>query len=188
MRALPFLIAAMTLGAVPAQAQELNRGTQRLEMIGDAGVACVAGTARPVRQDNATWQDGGPSGGRVVIVNLVDPNTATTRGSTMEVAVPLVCNAAHSITLRSFNGGLLREGSNGNRGTGGFSQFQTYDVSVAWQSQTARVGGATTSASLTQGQPAKGDLVVDIVVPRGTTPLVAGTYTDAVVVEIQPVN
>lgn len=192
MRALTLLIIsglALTLTApAPAQAQELNRGTQRLELLGAAAPACVAGSARAGRQVNATYQDGGPSNGSVVIPVLVDPTTAATQGSSIQLNLPVVCNTSHTINVRSYNGGLLRDGANGNRNTGGFSQFQGYDVLVAWQSATARLGGDGSTASLAYGQPAKGDLVIDIAVPKGTQPLVAGTYRDAVVVEIRPSN
>lgn len=188
MRALAFLIAASAFIALPAQAQELNRGTQRLELLGQADAACVAGSARAGRQSNATFQDGGPSSGTVVIPVLVDPATATTRGSNIELALPVVCNTSHNITVRSYNGGLLRDGAGANRGSGGFSQFQDYSVAVGWQAQTIRIGGTNTTASLASANPAKGDLTVDIIVPRGTVPLVAGTYRDAVVVEIRPAN
>lgn len=188
MRALSLMIVAATVVAAPAQAQELSRGTQRLELIGAAQAGCVAGAARPGRQVNATFQDGGPAGGTVVIPVLVDPNTATALGSSIELNLPIVCNTSHSISVRSYNGGLLREGADGTPNTGGFSQFQGYDVSVVWQAQMARIGGTRSVASLTYPQPAKGDLVVDIIVPKGAAPLVAGTYRDAVVVEIRPAN
>lgn len=188
MRALPTLVALSALAAVPAQAQELNRGTQRLELSGNADPACVAGSGRPLRQDNATWQDGGTGGGSVVIPVLVDQTTATTRGSTIELALPLTCNSSHTITVRSYNGGLLRDGASGRNAAGGFSEFQSYGVSMTWQTQSSQLGGPSGTAVLATSQAAKGDLIVDIVVPRGTRPLVAGTYRDAVVIEIRPSN
>jgi spore coat protein U-like protein len=188
MRALPFFLAVSALTAVPAQAQELNRGTQWLELAGSADPACVAGSGRAVRQDNASYQDGGPSGGTVVITEMVDPTTAASRGSAIELALPLTCNTSHTITVRSYNGGLLRDGASAANQAGGFSEFQGYGVTMAWQSQSLQIGGATGTATLAYAQPAKGDLVVDIAVPRGTQPLVAGTYRDAVVVEIRPSN
>lgn len=190
MRAVSLLIVSGLFAAVPAQAQELNRGTQRLELLGAAAPACVAGSARPGRQVNATYQDGGPSGGTIVIPILVDPTTAATQGSAIQLNLPVVCNTSHHISVRSYNGGLLRDGAGagGNRNTGGFSQFQGYDVLVAWQNATARIGGNGSTAALAYGQPAKGDLILDIAIPKGTQPLVAGTYRDAVVVEIRPSN
>ena len=189
MRALPCLILAAVLGAAPAQAQELNRASQRLELLGDAPVGCIANSARASGLRNATFQDNGPSGGVVVFPQLVDGTTAMARESAIELAVPVVCNTSHTVTVRSYNGGLLRQGAQGTgRSSGGFSEFQAYQVGVQWQGQRVQVGGQSGSASIAWGQPAKGDLTVDITVPQGTAPLVAGTYTDAVVVEILPAS
>ena len=189
MRMLPCLMLAAVLGAVPAQAQDLSHASQRLELFGDAPVGCVANGARATGQRNATYQDNGPSGGVVVFPQLVDGTTAMARASAIELAVPVVCNASHRVTVRSYNGGLLRQGAQGTgRSSGGFSEFQAYQVDVQWQGQIVQLGGQSGSASIAWAQPAKGDLTVAISVPQGTAPLIAGTYTDAVVVEILPAN
>ena len=193
MRAFIFTILAASLsgamGATGAQAQALDRADQRIELQGDAPAGCIANAARASNQRNATYQDNGPTGGVVVFPNLVDETTAATRESSIELAVPVVCNTSHQITVRSYNGGLVRQGANAARsGSGGFSEVQTYAVGLQWQQQTVTLGGQTASAAISYNQPAKGDLVVNIAVPRGTQPLVAGTYTDAVVVEIRPAN
>ncbi len=187
----PILVIALSglAGAGSAQAQLLDRAEQRLELQGDAPAGCVANAARASNLRNATYQDNGPTGGVVTFPNLVDETTAATRESSIELALPVVCNTSHQITVRSFNGGLVRLGANAARsGSGGFSEMQTYDVGLQWQQRRAQLGGATASAAIAYNQPAKGDLIVDIAVPRGSNPLVAGTYTDAVVVEIRPAN
>ena len=179
----------IALGATGAAAQDINRASQRLEMLGNAPAGCVANSARASKQIGATYQDNGPTGGVVVFPNLVDESTAATRASSIELALPVVCNTSHLITVRSYNGALVRLGANAARsGSGGFSETQTYDVALQWQQQTVQLGPQAASAAIAFGQPAKGDLIVDIAVPRGTNPLVAGTYTDAVVVEIRPSN
>lgn len=182
-------LVAASIGASAAQAQELTRAVQRVELHGDAPAACVANGGRAANPVNASFQSTGPNSGTVLLPLFVDTATATTRGSSIEVAVPVICNTSHTITVRSANGGLLREGAAAARtGSGGFSEFQAYDVGLQWQQQVMRLGGATSSATLVYAQPAKGDLIVNITVPRGTAPLVAGTYSDSVVVEIRPAN
>jgi hypothetical protein len=180
---------SLAFGATGASAQALDHATQRLEIHGDAPAGCVANSARASKQVGATYQDNGPTGGVVVFPNLVDETTATSRESSIELALPVVCNTSHRITVRSYNGGLVRLGANAARsGSGGFSEMQTYDVALQWQQQTVQLGTQNASAAISFDQPAKGDIIVDIAVPRGTNPLVAGTYTDAVVVEIRPAN
>ena len=180
---------ALAGSASAAAAQELDRASRPIVLHGDAPAGCVANSARASNQINATYQDNGPTGGVVVFPVLVDESTATTRASSIELAVPVVCNTSHLITVRSNNGALVRVGASGARsGSGGFGEVQGYGVAVQWQQQTAQIGTQTASAAISYNQPAKGDLIVDIAVPQGTQPLIAGTYTDAVVVEIRPAN
>jgi len=185
------LSAALVLAfsASGAMAQDVTHATQRLELHGDAPAGCVANSARASKQVGTLYQDNGPTGGVVTFPNLVDETTAAARASSIELALPVVCNTSHLITVRSYNGALVRLGANAARGgSGGFSEMQTYDVGLQWQQRTVQLGTQTASAAISYNQPAKGDLIVDIAVPRGTNPLVAGTYTDAVVVEIRPSN
>lgn len=180
---------ALAGGASAAAAQELDRTSRPIVLHGDAPAGCVANSARASNLINTVYQDNGPTGGVVVFPVLVDTSTATTRASSIELALPVVCNTSHRITVRSYNGALVRLGANAARsGSGGFSETQSYDVAFQWQQQTVQLGAQTASAAISYNQPAKGDIIVDIAVPRGSQPLVAGTYTDAVVVEIRPAN
>lgn len=179
---------ALAFSATGAMAQDTTHATQRLEFHGDAPAGCVANSARASKQNGTIYQDNGPTGGVVTFPNLVDQSTAAARASSIQLAVPVVCNTSHVITVRSYNGALVRQGAGGANSAGGFSESQTYGVALQWQNLTTTLGGGTTNAAIAYGQPAKGDLTIDIAVPRGTQPLVAGTYTDAVVVEIRPTN
>ncbi len=183
-----FAALALAFSASGALAQDVTHATQRLELHGDAPVGCVANSAHASKQVGTLYQDNGPTGGVVTFPNLVDETTAAARASSIELALPVVCNTSHLITVRSYNGALVRQGAGGANSAGGFSESQTYAVGLQWQELTAQLSAGTTNASIAYGQPAKGDLIVDIAVPRGTQPLVAGTYTDAVVVEIRPTN
>jgi len=179
---------ALAFSASGAKAQDVTHAMQRLELHGDAPAGCVANSARASKLVGTVYQDNGPTGGVVTFPNLVDESTAAARASSIELALPVVCNTSHLITVRSYNGALVRQGAGGANSAGGFSESQAYNVDLQWQNLTAQLGGASSNAAIAYGQPAKGDLIVDIAVPRGTQPLVAGTYTDAVVVEIRPTN
>lgn len=189
MRAPVLFAFAVLMGASSAQAQRLDQGSQQLELFGNAPVACVANSARANNQVNATFQSNGPSSGVVIFPILVDQSTATARASSIALQLAVICNSSHHVTLRSTNGGLRREGSNpGRNATGGFGEFVTYGVSFEWQGKTSSIGSGLTSATLAQDTPAKGDMQITLAVPPGRQPLVAGTYTDSVVVEIRPAN
>ncbi|MFM5950935.1 MAG: hypothetical protein ACKOPM_17175 [Novosphingobium sp.] len=179
---------AIAFSATGAMAQDTTHATQRIEFHGDAPAGCVANSARASKQIGTIYQAEGPTSGLVTFPNLVDESTATARASSIELAVPVVCNTSHYITVRSFNGALVRQGAGGANSAGGFSESLGYNVGLQWQDLTAQLNSSNTNTAIAYGQPAKGDLIVDIAVPRGSQPLVAGTYTDAVVVEIRPSN
>lgn len=188
MRKLPLLIAAALALPGTAQAQELNRGSQRLEMAAIAPVSCVISQPTVGNQSNASFTATGSSSGQVNITQLVDSQNAAPRASSIELSLPVVCNASHRIVVRSANGGLLRTGASG-RGTGGaFAQYLSYQVGIDWSGQSVQLDTSNNTADLNASQPAKGALTIRIATPAGGTPLVAGQYSDSIVLEVQPAN
>ena len=104
MRQLPLLIAVALAFPATAQAQELNRASQRLELAGNAPVACVISSPNVGAQANASFVSTGASSGQVNITEFVDPANATSRASAIELNLPMVCNASHSVRISSANG------------------------------------------------------------------------------------
>ena len=90
--------------------------------------------------------------------------------------------------LSSGNGGLLRDGGSTQPGQGGFREFVPYQVSAVWSGQT--VASASDGGPVVINVPdgAAGDASVTIDVPGGGAPLVAGGYSDAVVIELRVEN
>ena len=186
MRKLPILIAAALALPAAAQSQEVTRGTQRLELTARAPVACVISPATVSSAANASYSNTGASSGQVSITELVDGSTAAPRASSIELNLPVVCNASHRVQLRSTNGGLQRAGASGR--SGAFREFLTYQVGLDWAGQSVQLDTASRSANINSGQPGKGEMIIRIVTPAGGSPLVAGQYSDSIVVEVQPAN
>lgn len=186
MRTLPILIVAALALPAAAQAQELNRATQKLELTALAPVACVISPATVSRADNASFSNTGSSSGQVSINALVDVTTAAPRASSIELSLPVVCNASHRIELRSANGGLQRAGATGS--SGAFREFLAYQVGLDWVGQSLQLDTASRSVNLPTNQPGKGEMIIRIATPAGGGPLVAGQYSDSIVVEVQPAN
>ncbi len=186
MRSLAHMLALSGLAmANPAIAQENDTSNRRLEMIGEAPAACVLGQPTAVNAVNASFTIGDRTSGTIGIPEFIDLQTAETLASSIDLEFPVTCNASHSVTLRSTNGGMLREGapSNAARSTGGFREFVGYDMQLGWAGKQIDLGSETTSAEIDAGQPAKGELVLRVATPAGSGPLVAGQYSDAIIIE-----
>ena len=188
MRKLPLLIAAALALPVAAQAQELNRSSQRLELAANAPVACVISPPSVGNQANASFVSTSASSGQVNITEFVDPTSAVARASSIELNLPMVCNASHSVRVSSANGGLLRAGAVGRGATGTFTEFLAYNVGVDWAGRSVDLLTTNNTADLASSQPGKGEMTIRIATPAGSGPLIAGQYSDSIVVEVQPAN
>lgn len=178
---------AAFLGSGSAQAQETNRVSRQLELNATAASGCVVRTPRALASSNAAFSATGDTGGRVVLTRLVDPDTALPRASSVELAIPATCNASHRITAVSAKGGLGRIGATGPSAQG-FAELLPYALRVVWAgTQTER---ASNSGSLALAIPngATGDIALRLSTPDGGTPLVAGSYDDTIVIQLQPTD
>lgn len=194
----PILLAAMPLfacmGGAAAMAQVASgtvtdpAGRQQFEVIGDSAPTCVVAAPSSSQGSNATFVSDGNNGGTVRITTLADPQTAEGNPVAMQVVLPVICNAAHEIVVRSTNGGLLRSG--GSRAEmNGFVQFLPYRVSYDWAGQNvAGMSDDNSALDLVVPSPGKGDLNVAIRLDASTAPLVAGAYEDTLSIEITAAN
>ncbi|TWH81192.1 hypothetical protein IQ25_03579 [Novosphingobium taihuense] len=189
MRRLLFFVAlpAAFVGSVSVRSQEVNRGSRQLELNATAAFGCVVRTPRALASSNASFSSTGDGGGRVVLTRLVDPDTALPRPSTVELAIPATCNASHRVTAISAKGGLGRIGAAGAPGQG-FAELLPYALRVNWAG--AQVERASNAGSLALVIPngATGDIALRVATPEGGTPLVAGSYDDTIVIQLQPTD
>jgi hypothetical protein len=146
------LLAAVVI-AVPAQAQQIDTASNRLELLGDAPAACVFATPTAGNGSNASFTSTGATSARVNITQLVDTTNANSLPSSIELNLPVICNSAHRVIVRSTNGGLTRLGGN-QRGSGPFAEFLAYSFGIGWAGQ--QVAGAVIpvrSSSTPPSQP-----------------------------------
>jgi hypothetical protein len=177
---------ALALLLIPsaAAAQTAQADAPRIALVGEAPSACVIRSAGSSSGVNATVESVGSSASRIRIVQMVDTATAQPNAASIAIALPVICNSAHRILVRSGNGGMLRDGAGGSGPSTGFSEFQPYGVEVAWAGQDIRrpsneEGGLVLESASGQA----GQVAITIELPAGTMPLVAGTYSDAIVIE-----
>lgn len=182
------LAAAISLAAVPAaQAQELEQSDQRLDIFAQALPACVLNSPTGGEGSNAVFTATSATAGQIDIVQLVDPSTATSLASSMRVDLPVVCNASHRVLLRSNNGGLLRTGAGVNqRGGSGFAEFLPYRIALNWAGQTLDRSSDQGDAQIIAGRPATGMVEIRVSTASNQGPLIAGQYSDSIILEFQP--
>jgi hypothetical protein len=179
------ILPALLATTVAAQAQNIDTGQGRLEIAGRAPPACVLNAPTASGGQNATFTSAGTSSGEIRITEFGDPQTAEPRGATINLALPVICNAAHKLTITSTNGGLLRDGGNARnrQSPTGFGEFVGYQISAAWAGQNASVLTTNNSVlAITTADGGAGDMGLTIAVPPGGGPLVAGRYADTVTV------
>lgn len=188
-RVLSNVVAASVLAA-PAMAQEVNADSQRVEMLGTAPPACVLDAPTAANAVNASFSSTGTSSGEILIGQFVDPQNANPVASSIELALPIICNSSHQLTVRSGNGGLLRNGgSTANRQAANrFADFVAYDISLDWggQSVSQSTDGGTIAYSAANARA--GEIALRIATPAGGGPLAAGRYDDTIIVEFRAAN
>lgn len=181
------LVCAAVLAAAPALAQTTTIGQGRLDLVGVAPSTCLVQTPQAAVGANTTFAAGGAQQGQVTITQLADPQTAVAKEATISVALPVICNSAHHVTVTSLNRGLLRQGGIASQtSVNGFREFIPYSVTASWAGQTATgqsLSGAPVNITTQDGAAGQVSLTIDV--PGGGDPLVAGTYSDSLTIELQ---
>jgi hypothetical protein len=180
------ILALFTAAPAAAQTAFVEQGTRAAQIIqvsGTAEPACLARPAGAQTGSNATFL-GTASSGTVTIGNLADPVTAQALPSRITLMLPIICNSAHVVRLRSVGGALRREGAAVAAGSA-FADQLPYQYGLRW------AGGGSLSPQQSS-QPlavaangaASGMAEVTLEVSGGGRPLVAGRYGDIVIVEL----
>lgn len=191
MRAALLLASPMlAIAAVPALAQGVATASQEFEMLGDAPAACVLNSPTASGTVNASFSATSASAGQISITELVDPQTAMPRQSAIQLSLPAVCNTSHRVTVRSSNGGLLRAGgqASNRQSAGRFGDFLIYSFGIDWAGQSLVRPSDAGLVEIDSTQPRDGEILLRVTTPEGGGPLVAGQYSDSIVVEVQASN
>jgi hypothetical protein len=176
--------------AFPAHAQSTDTGNRQLEITGVAPPACIMRAPNATGGVNASYQSLSGSSGEIRIVEMVNPQTAQPRATSVDLTVPVICNSAHLLSVESTNGGLRRLGGNArNQSRGGFAEFLPYNFAANWAGQNV------TQSSQTQGglrivtnDGGAGNVLLSVAVPANGSPLVAGAYTDSIIIQFRAAN
>ena len=174
---------------LPALAQTPQSGGARIDINGEAPSACVVRAPSGATGINATVEAAGAGRSEIRITQLVDPASATPRATSAELSLPIICNAPHRLTVRSGNGGLLREGAARGGAEGTFSEFLPYRLAAVWAGQqTQGLSESAGGLSIDSSGGGAGQLLLSIRVEPGGSALVAGRYADDVVISFAVAN
>lgn len=189
MHRIALIVPALLATTVAARAQNLiDTGQGRLEIAGRAPPACVLNAPTASGGQNATFTGIGATSGEIRITEFGDPQTAQPRGAAINLALPVICNSAHRLTVTSANGGLLRDGGNARnrQSPTGFGEFVGYQISANWAGQSASVQTINNNVlAIATADGGAGDMGLTITVPPGGGALVAGRYADTVTVQFE---
>lgn len=185
MRARTSLAILAAAAATPAIAQDGLIARASLDMVGYAPSACLIGRAPRGTGTNAVLAAAGARQADIRIVELVDPTTSQPRPTSISLSLPVVCNVSHQIIVRTQNGGLARDNREGGlQAEPGFRETVPYGVTARWAGVVA-TGQSGVPFELIAPDAAAGDLTLDIEIMPGGQPLVAGSYSDELVVELR---
>lgn len=191
MRISLIIVAIFALLPSVASAQVVDSGQSRIEFLGQAPAACVLRAPVATNAVNATFGSAGIAGGEVQIVQLANLQTAQAQAASIDLALPVICNSAHQLSIRSANGGLLRDGGTSRvvAPANGLGEFVAYQLGAVWAGRDITVQSNVASSILIESAGASaGDVRLRLSVSAGGAALIAGRYADTVIIEFQATN
>lgn len=178
-------VPAAALPAVALAQQAPDRLSGRIDLVGEAPNACVLSAPNSSASANAVLQQTGGRTTQVTFTTLVDPATLQAVDATINLDFPLVCNGAHRLTVTTARSGLRLESP--APPAQGFSDVVNYEVEAAWAGQTNRgLSSSTTPVEIDSSDGAAGVVSLNIQIRGGGDRLIAGPYSDTLILELQP--
>lgn len=192
MRAITTIYLALTaLGILlPISAIAGGAGSNSITLTGEAKALCQLPLPSAKSANNSTFD-----GNKISIAQLLDEDTAMVKDSETNISYGVtMCNYAAFLSVSSQNGGMTRTSGTDTAvaGSGAFLDIIDYTVSVDWGSvKIANFDTAlhrTDRKAVTQASGAnQAELLVKVSTQKGNTPVLRGTYTDVITVNVGPI-
>jgi hypothetical protein len=182
-----FIIMAALLvpGLAFAQEIDLATGQAQTQFTGRAPLACLLSTPVGTQVAGAVFTTSGASAQLTFSSDtLINPQTAIAQAFSMSLTVPVLCNAAHSVTVRSVRGGMAPATQSAD--VAGFSSRIDFGIGARWAGTnvTGTTNGAPLTLTINTQDAASGSIEVNLTGIAGTNPLVAGRYSDEIVIDL----
>ena len=189
------ILAAAILAAGAAHAQDSGDNTRDMLVRGRVPQLCAVSTPTLAASGLINFRT--LNGGSLEVDQLTDPTTLSTRGASVELSFPAVCNFAHQIVLESQNNGLWRSELGMTPAPTGFSDAVPYTATLIWGPVTSTFEADASSRQIrdrTQSvdRPVAGQILLRLRIQPGATnlqtnaPLVAGVYRDTLRLTVEP--
>lgn len=126
-----------------------------------------------------------PNGVTVAFNRFVNEQTLEPVAFTLMVNINARCNFAHQLSVVSQNGGFSLQGATGI--TNGFDTRRNYQASVSWAGENASFntnGQSNLGVNLGLNGAVSDTLSIAMSAPAGNNPLVAGTYSDVILINL----
>lgn len=190
-RLLCFATALAGIGAAPAFAQATDSDTVNLS--GTQAQTCTLG-AFSAGAVSGALNAGNFSAGTLNLTGTMSASTAIRAAGSITLNATAMCNYGHNVSVRQTGGGLINA-SDVAPTQGTFIRKQGYEAVVSWASLTITASSAdvtaappapaaVTSTDQSISGAASGTLSLTLSVAASASPVVAGAYTDSVVVQI----
>ena len=183
--------AALATTAVLAQATD----SDTINLSGTQAQTCTLGAFSAGAATGALDSGDLTSPTAVSLTDTMSASTAIRAAGSITLNAAAMCNYGHFVSVRQTGGGLINS-SDVAPAQGTFIRKQGYDAVVSWAGFTAVTASSSdvttappTAASITSTNQAisgaaSGTLSLTLSVAASTSPVVAGAYTDSVVIQI----
>ncbi len=190
--------AAMAALASPAAAQPAAQDQQTIEIVGTAEAFCTLPDTWTFASSTSNVSSSQFSGNTWTIpAALIATSNGNAVVSTAEVAIRVrgqaACNTSHIITLTSANGGLAH-GASASNPPAGFTRLRRMTYNANWKDKSWGIfnwipsspGASTSYNHGAQVPPGNHEFDIRMGLLRDPTgsPMVAGTYSDQLIVTI----
>lgn len=173
--------AVLTLAASVAQAQVATPQNQ-MAFNGQVAAGCITSNPSASAAQNASATELVTGSANIVVTRLVGDD-GVPLGAEIVLSMPSACNQAHNLNLSSLNGGLSNTLGADAQGSA-FRALLPYTVIVSWAGQSQTFNSSSGGLIQPVGDAASGPVTVTIQIPSGGAPLVAGSYSDQLVLQL----
>lgn len=174
-------VLAVTATSAGAQTAPDQTAQRPLGFSGEVAAGCLLSTPTAPELNNATAVSLAPGSADIVVTQLVGEDGVPI-GAVVILALPSICNQAHTLRLNSLGGGLVNPEADGDAAP--FRGALPYGVQINWGDVIQTYETGDPALELSVGNAVAGQVTLTIQIPAGGAPLVAGVYSDQLVLEL----
>jgi hypothetical protein len=173
-----------TLVILPGKAWAADSGSIEIKMIGEAKSVCALPAQPQAATMNARFAD------KVITIDkLLDDTKATAKAATVNLTFPgVMCNYGAMVTLATYSGGLVSDGTTTDLTGGTFLKRIDYKIQGNWGTvplnplTTTGIAEATAVTNINGANI--GDLRLTIGTEDGNAPVVEGEFSDTIALKV----